>query len=293
MIKKLIIIGLISGFVSGCLSAKKENQRVIVAVGDGSLTIEQLNSAIPTSIQPNVSQEQINNYLQQWIEMELVYRDALRSGMDRENEFINEFENAKREILVRMYLDRKLSEIETVTETEALDYYNENKDSYMLPDDEIRALHILVSTSAEANNVYRRIRNGEDFETVAREVSKDFSENKRIDLGYFRKDDVVPEIAPRVFSYRVGSLTRPLPSEFGFHIFKIIDRKRKGTYRKFEEVRDQIVARLKSIKKNEKYRDLIIELRNKTDIKRNIKLLKELYQDSTYIQKSQMIVNSK
>jgi len=293
MIKKSILLGLIFLLILGCSSSKKEDEKIIVSVGEGILTMEQLNNAIPSSMQSKVSQEQINNYLQQWIEMELIYRDALRLGIDREEEIITEFENAKREILVRNYLERILSETEKVTETEIMEYYNENKDSYVFAEDEVRAFHILVSTSDEANNVYRRIRNGEDFETVAREVSNDYIENQRIDLGYFRKDDIVPEIATRVFSYRVGSLTRPLQSEFGFHIFKILDRKQKGSSRKFEEVKDQIITRLKSIKKNEKYRDLIIELRNKTDIKRNVELLKEFYKDSTYQQTNQVRTNSK
>jgi len=293
MIKRSIIFGLIAIIIYSCSSPEQNNEKILVSVGEGNLTIDQLDSAIPTSIQTEITQEQINNYLQQWIEMELIYRDALRLGMDNKEEIIAEFENAKREILVRNYLERKLSATERLTENEALEYYNENKESYMLPGDEIRALHILVSTADEANSALRRIRNGEDFEAVAREVSSDFSDNQRIDLGYFRKDDIVPDIAQRVFSYRVGSLTRALQSEFGFHVFKILDKKQKGSLREFEEVRDQIIARLRSIRKNENYRELIIELRKKTDVKTNIELLKELYQDTTILKQDQIIADSK
>lgn len=292
MKKKLIILGLIFTIINSCSSPDETNEKILVSVGEGNLTIDQLHSAIPSSIQTKITQEQINNYLQQWIEMELIYRDALRLGLDKEEEIIAEFENSKREILVRNYLERKLSARERLTAKEALDYYNENKESYVLPDDEIRALHILVPTADEANQVYRRIRNGEDFETVAQEVSIDYDENKRIDLGFFRKDDIVPDIASRVFSYRVGSLTRPLESDFGFHIFKILDRKQKGTLRDFEEVKDKIIARLKSIQKNERYRELIIELRKQTDVKTNKELLKELNQDTTLLNKDEIIADN-
>lgn len=289
MIKQIKIFGLIIFLIIGCNSSQKEDGTVIVSVGEGRLTLERLNNVIPSSIQSKISQEQINNYIQQWIETELIYREALRLGMDEDEELQLALENAKREFLVRKYLDKYLSDYEGLTDTAAFEYYKENQDNYILADDEIRAFHILVSTNKEANNVYKRLREGEDFEAIARDVSKEYFENKRIDLGYFKKEDILPEIAAKVFNYRVGLITKPLQSEFGYHFFKIVDRKQKGSYREFDEVKDQIIARLQSMKRNEKYRDLIIDLRNKIDYKMNIEPLKEFYKDSTYQNSSQIV----
>ena len=266
-----------------CDSSKEEMPpNVIVSVGEGSLTLQQLDDAIPESIQSKISQEQVSNYIQQWIEMELVYQEALQLGLDKEKSFLAELENAKRELLVRSYLERHLSEDLEIPDIEARAYYNENKESYKLQQDEIKALHILVSDYSQANAAYRRIQGGESFEVVAREVSIDYTENGRLDLGYFNREEIVPEIASTVFRTRVGSITRPLRSEFGYHVFKILDKKTKGSYREFEEVKDQIIARLKTIKKNEKYIDLIINLRDRIHVNRNDDLLKEIYNDSTY-----------
>jgi peptidyl-prolyl cis-trans isomerase C len=267
----------------GCHSTEKvENEKVIVSVGDGNLTLQKLVEAVPASMKSKISKEQINNYIQQWIEMELIYREALRSGLDKDEKVLKALEDAKKEILVRRYLDEHLSDEKEVTEAEALDYYNENKDSYELEDDEVRALHILVATSEEAQAAYRRINNGEDFEKVAHEVSIDFEENNRIDLGYIKKEEIVPELSARVFSSKVGSVTRPLQSDFGYHIFKILDRKQKGSYEDFEGVKGQIISRLKSIKRNEQYTDLILGLRNKTNYKVDVEPLKEFFKDSTF-----------
>ncbi len=283
MIKKIAIIGIIVLFVCGCHSSKpKQAGKVIASVGDGTLTLEQLVDAIPPSIQSKISKEQVNNYLQQWAEMELIYRDALRLGMDENENFLSKLEQARRELLFQQYVDKYLSENETVTDEEALGYYNDNKDNYQIEDDEIRALQIFVASSAEANNAYQRISRGEDFEAVAREVSIDFIDNQRIDLGYFNKDEIVPDLSNRIFNASVGTLTRPMQSEFGYHIFKIIDRHERGRIKEFEEVKDQIVARLKSVKRNEKYTDLILKLRNKTNYNFNIEPLKEFFKDSTY-----------
>ncbi len=277
----------------GCHTTRKvEDDKVIVSVGDGNLTLQKLVEAVPTSMKSKISKEQINNYIQQWIEMELIYREALRSGLDKDEKVLKELEDAKREILVRRYLDEHLSDDKEVTESDALDYYNENKDSYKLEDDEIRALHILAATSEKARAAYQRINSGEDFEKVAREVSIDFEENHRIDLGYIKKEEIVPELSARVFSSSIGSVTRPLQSDFGYHIFKILDRKQKGGYQDFESVKDQIISRLKSIKKNEQYTDLILGLRNKTNYKVDVEPLKEFFKDSTFQFSSEIINQS-
>lgn len=291
--QKLLLFGLIILLIIACDSPKDDiNKNVIVSVGAGTLTVEQLKNVIPPSIQSKISQEQVSNYIQQWIEMELIYREALRLGMDKDKSLLAELDQAKREILVRNYMEKRLSEQVEISETQLLEYYNENKDNYQLQDEEIRALHILVSNAEDANVAYLRIREREDFEKVAREISIDYTEHGRIDLGYFSREEVVPEIASSVFSASVGTITRPIKSEFGYHIFKILARKIKGQYREFEEVKDQITARLQTIKRNEKYIDLIIELRNKTDINRNIDLLKEIYKDSTYQQENQIKENA-
>ena len=106
-------------------------ENVIISVGKGNLTLEHLDNAIPESIQSKISQEQVSNYIQQWIEMELVYQEALRLGMDKEKSLLTELENAKRELLVRSYLDRHLSDDIEIPERDARAYYNENKDNYL------------------------------------------------------------------------------------------------------------------------------------------------------------------
>jgi len=282
MPRQLKFIVLIILFIWGCHSSPKKDEKVIVVIGNGKLTLEELVNTIPPSLLSKISKEQLDNYIQQWIEMELIYREALHKGLDKQKDLVKELEDAKREILVRNYLESYLAKTEKVTEEEAREYYNENRSSYLLHSDEVRALHILTASSREAQKAYDRIRKGEDFETVAREVSIDYAQNKRIDLGYFSRQELLPEIASQVFRTRTGRVTRPLKSSFGYHIFKIVSRRKKGEYIDFEEVKDQIEARLMTIKRNERYRDLILGLRNKTDYKLNVEPLNEFLKDSTY-----------
>jgi parvulin-like peptidyl-prolyl isomerase len=210
-----------------------------------------------------------------------MYQGALKLGMDIDQDFRYELEKAKKELLVRRYLNRLLEKEVKVTDSEIETYYNENKDNFTHGDDEIRALHILVATKPEADDVRERLMRGEDFVELAKEVSLDYERNKRIELDFFSKNDVVQEIAALIFSFRVGNITQPITSDFGWHIFKILEKRPKGFQKDLAEVRDKIVTRLAATKRTERYNALLVELKNKVNIKTNENILKAMYKDST------------
>ena len=281
MKKQIVLLAL---FLLNCTTEKVEEVPALVSVGNGILTEKKLNESIPPSVKSLISQEQINNYIQQWIENELIYQDALINELDKEKVFKKELEKQKRDILIKNYLDNFYSKKYEISDSEAQQYYEDNKDSYELADDEVKALHILANTKKEADDARKRIRAGEDFEEVAKEISIDYLEKRRIDLGYFTREKIIPEIRSIFYNRnKVGSIPRPIKSEFGYHLVKIIDKRSKGSVKPFDEVKDQIVNRLKSMKRNEEYRDLIVELRNKININRNVDLLRKFYSDSTLI----------
>nr|BCX00828.1 MAG: peptidylprolyl isomerase [Bacteroidota bacterium] len=93
----------------------------------------------------------------------------------------------------------------------------------------VRARHILISAGADkaegrrrAEEVLRRLRAGEDFATVAREVSQDpGSASRGGDLGWFGKGRMVKEFEEAAFSARPGQLIGPVETSFGFHIIRV------------------------------------------------------------------------
>ena len=278
-IRLLLLLLAISLFA--CSKQKEKNEDVIVTVGDQKLTYQMLLREIPEKMRNKMSHEELSIYIQQWIDQELLYQAAMRMGMDLDADYFQELEKIKKELLVRKFLENYLlTKDAQVTEEEALDFYEKNKDTFIVPKTEIHALHILVSTIERANWVVKRIRAGEPFEQVAKEMSEDYRQHGRIDLGYFNRDDVVNDVAKKVFSYRVGSVTRPIKSDFGFHIFKILDRRERGTFKTFEEVKDKIYARLRAGKKKQAYRNLVSELREKIAVKKNESLLSKVASDS-------------
>jgi peptidyl-prolyl cis-trans isomerase C len=104
---------------------------------------------------------------------------------------------------------------------------------------EVHARHILVATEDEAKAIVAQLKNGADFATLAKEKSKDPGAADGGDLGYFTKEQMVPEFADAAFKLDKGQISDPVKTQFGWHIIKVEDKRIKPTPT-FEQVKPQI-----------------------------------------------------
>jgi peptidyl-prolyl cis-trans isomerase C len=116
---------------------------------------------------------------------------------------------------------------------------------------EVHARHILIRAAPgddkagkEAEDkikaVIERLKKGEDFAKVASDVTEDPSGKANGgDLGYFSKEQMVPEFSDTAFKLEKGQISEPVKTQFGWHVIKVEDKRAK-TVPKFEEVKPQI-----------------------------------------------------
>src|SRR5579863_9373206 len=107
------------------------------------------------------------------------------------------------------------------------------------PEEEVHARHILVPTEAEAKDIEAELKKGADFASLAKEKSKDPGAADGGDLGYFTKDQMVPEFSEAAFKLDKGQISDPVHTQFGWHIIKVEDKRTKPTPT-FDQVRGQI-----------------------------------------------------
>ena len=116
---------------------------------------------------------------------------------------------------------------------------------------EVHARHILIRAAPgddkagkEAEDkikaVIERLKKGEDFAKVASDVTEDPSGKANGgDLGYFSKEQMVPEFSDTAFKLEKGQISEPVKTQFGWHVIKVDDKRAKAVP-KFEEVKLQI-----------------------------------------------------
>ena len=89
----------------------------------------------------------------------------------------------------------------------------------------VRAEHILVKTAAEAQEIKKAIDDGGDFEYYARAYSLCPSGRNGGDLGYFSHGQMVPEFEKAAYETPVGEVSKPVYTQFGWHLIKVLDKK--------------------------------------------------------------------
>src|SRR5436853_632069 len=104
---------------------------------------------------------------------------------------------------------------------------------------EVRARHILVETEDEAKAVVEELKKGADFAELAKKKSKDPGASDGGDLGFFTKDQMVPEFSAVAFTLEPGKVSDPVKSQFGWHIIKV-EEKRSRQAPAFDQVKGQI-----------------------------------------------------
>jgi len=90
---------------------------------------------------------------------------------------------------------------------------------------QVKASHILVKGQGKANEIMERIKNGESFESLAKEFSECPSKKRGGDLGYFGRGMMVKEFEKAAFDAERGSVVGPIKTQFGWHVIKVVDKK--------------------------------------------------------------------
>ena len=104
---------------------------------------------------------------------------------------------------------------------------------------EVHARHILLESEDDAKAVEAELKKGADFAELAKKKSKDPGASDGGDLGFFTKDQMVPEFSAVAFTLEPGKISDPVKTQFGWHIIKV-EEKRNRKAPDFDQVKSQI-----------------------------------------------------
>jgi peptidyl-prolyl cis-trans isomerase SurA len=162
--------------------------------------------------------------------------EAFRGQLEREGLSEDELRNLYRprleaQILASRLVRREVNTDAEVTEADIETYYNENLDKFPERPETVRLSHVYVSVlpdsmsyiraRAAAEQIRERVLAGEEFETLAMELSADPTGRKGGDLGYFKKGQLDPRFEAAAFSVEPGQIAEVIQTRFGFHVIKV------------------------------------------------------------------------
>jgi peptidyl-prolyl cis-trans isomerase C len=177
--------------------------------------------------------------LQFVIENELMAGAGEKEKLDQTDTFPARVKYHTRRALRDAFYDSGIAG--AVTDADAKQIYDE-KISKMKPEQEVHARHILVETKEEAEEVIKRLKNGEDFAKVADEKSKD-TNAKGGDLGFFTRGQMLKPFEDAAFALEPGQISEPVQTQFGWHVIKV-EEKRDQPLPSYDEVKEAIMAQL-------------------------------------------------
>jgi peptidyl-prolyl cis-trans isomerase C len=174
------------------------------------------------------------------------------------------------DMMIERLLAREVNRRVDVSSSEVRRYYNAHPEEFEKPE-QVRARQIVVSTEEEARKVLERLQEKNDFASLARERSTAPEAENGGDLGYFALGEMPVEFNV-VFSLPKGGVSGIVKSAYGYHIFKLEDRRSAGKI-DLDGAYKQIVEKLRREKEDLRYKQWLSELRARTKFEVNYQAL--------------------
>ena len=250
----------------GC-SGPRENGTVVARVGDHVLTLEEITGLTSSERGEPVSDESKREFVRQWIDTEVLYRQAVRERLHKDSRIKRVIQQMEKELLAAELMDRRIGNELAITEGEIEDYYADHQDEFILTSPHVQARHILVDSEGSARQLRERLQRGEPFEELVREASLDTATIPTGgDLGTISKDNVAPEIADVAFVLEVNELSEPIRTEWGYHIIQVTGIQPEGSLVALETVRQEIASKIFAYKQHVAFDRLMRELKENEHI---------------------------
>ncbi len=197
--------------------------------------------------------------LEQLINKKLFLADATKNLYEYDPVFKAELQKIKEDLLCNFAITKAVENVK-VTDEEAKKFYDENK-AMLMPGETVNASHILVDSEDKANEILKEINEGKiSFADAAQKHSSCPSSQNGGSLGEFGRGQMVPEFDSAVFSMEEGEVKGPVKTQFGYHLIKL-DSKNEAKEIAFEEIKEQLKAKLIGDKQRAAYTSKINQLK--------------------------------
>lgn len=223
---------------------------------------------------PGVAFEQLpedakGQIINQAVERRLLINQAKKDGIQSSKEYKEALASVEEELALEVWTRKQIEKIR-VTDAEISQFYNQNKSKFVQPE-MVKASHLLFNSESEAKAVIAELKKaGKNasarFDEIIREKMQNGSAKDGGNLGYFAKNQMVPEFSNAAFKLNKGAYTAtPVKTQFGYHVILVEDKKASGTLA-LNDIKGQIEQNLKIKKLQENIKKEGESLRKKAKV---------------------------
>ena len=166
--------------------------------------------------------------------------------------------------LVQERIYNKVTGDAKVTDKEIADHYNKNKAQYGTPETRV-VRHVLVKNKALAERLHDELRAGGDWKAIAKRYSQDPASKNQGGRMTATKGALVPEFEEVAFGLGNNGISRPVKTQYGWHIIQALSPVKKSTTTPLNQVRDAIRQQLVQEKKNKEMQGWVEDMRKDLD----------------------------
>lgn len=219
-------------------------------------------------------------FLENWLAQEALYRQALDEGMSDKPETKRVLEDVTRGVLSQQMMNERLASRIHVTDADLQTYYTANKSQYVEPAG-AKISHICVGEQKQAEELLKRLKDGEDFAKLAKESSADKATEDVV------KGSPIPGIgdanglSEAIFAAQAPAvLDTPFKAEKGWEIVKV-EEKHAERQKSFDEIKQQVTMDLAQRKRQEVQQEYLKEMMDKYNVVIHTSVLNPTPQDAS------------
>jgi len=183
-------------------------------------------------------------------------------------------EELKKRLTLEKLIQAEVNDRVVVSIDEARRYYVANRRRYVA-EERVHLSQIILTEEEAGEKAAARLKAGEDFDKVAREVSIGPEREHGGDLGYFSRGMLPEAIEKVVFSLPIGQPSKLIQSPYGYHIFRVSKKERKGAGR-FEDLLERVKTDLRKEKEEEAFMDWLEALKTASVVEIDGDALREI-----------------
>ena len=229
---------------------------VVARVGETKLTKTELIAQIPEELK--VNQENLPFLLEKWINSELLYQEAVRQGLTKDEKLKFQAQQIAKEFMVNALLEQEAAKVK-IPSSELLAYFNKYKEDFM---NEVKIRRIVLQSEDLAERTLAEIKGGGNFSQLAKERSIEQTPDKGEPSRFFGRGITEPSLEEVIFALKPGEVSEVMQTSEGYQIIQMVEKKPVRKDVSFAEVADYIESALSLKQSRIMFDSLITDLRS-------------------------------